>query len=190
MNWFYLTIPVAFVSLVVLFLIVFVRAPLNKLIKFLTIPCIVWFGLVLYYSQPKLMGWPSDAEPPNGSLILSWHVILPGPDKIGGIYFWVVQPQKESDKHFLLNPKELINYYENRSPKSYRIPYDEKRYLDLLEKQKHKEKIKGFLFYDKRKKGGILDKFKRGEEKEYKDDSGFKLIDPIELLSKERSDEV
>ena len=87
----YIGLSVAFVIISAIVLWFSIRTPGKIIIKAMLIPVTVWYGLVLYYSVPNLMGWPISESIPENSQVLAARIKEPDPklNDAGAIYLWV-----------------------------------------------------------------------------------------------------
>ena len=87
----YTGLTIAFVLISAIVLWFSIRTPGQIIIKAMLIPVTVWYGLVLYYSVPNLMGWPISQSIPDNSQVLDIRIKEPDPkhNDPGAIYFWV-----------------------------------------------------------------------------------------------------
>jgi len=96
----YLGLGISFIIIVIIMLLIMLKAKAHILTKIVLITIAIWYGLVLFYVGPNLMGWPAQGEIPKESILLSWKVTEPKKNHKGGIYFWVLSPDKKIEtKH-------------------------------------------------------------------------------------------
>lgn len=181
MNLGYIGLSISFLIVLLILLVIFTKAKVDKKFKLLLIPLTIWYSLVLYSIPNNFSGWATESEPPDKSIILGLWVQEPTLKEAGGVYFWVVHyPSQEEVIKFSLNPKEFVTYIYSQQPRNYKISYDKGFHKKLLEAQKNQAQEKGsILQYRKGTKPGS----KKGKG-EFRDDSGFKLLRPEELLPK------
>jgi hypothetical protein len=121
----YIGLSIAFVIISAIVLWFSIRTPGQIIIKAMLIPATVWYGLVLYYSVPNLMGWPISQSIPDNSQVLAIRIKEPDPkhNDAGAIYFWVnIKPGSKSPEQTvkaLLNPKNVFSYTSKTQPRAY-----------------------------------------------------------------------
>lgn len=189
-----LGLSISFVILAALLLWVCVDKNVSKVIKALMIAGVLWFGLVLLYTPSNMMGWPISTTYdglPDMGVVLSWKVIQPninGPE--AGIYIWMVPkeegaPEKSLFEIILLDPRYAFKYTLKDTPRCYKLPYEKEEHRRLSKKAAKARKLKGALIFKRgpRERG----KSKR-QGQGYKDDSGWKVLDPEEIMKKAQED--
>lgn len=145
----YIGLSIAFVIIAVIFLWFFIRTPGQVIIKALLIPGTIWFGLVLYYTVPNLMGWPTSQSIPENSQVLAIRIKEPDPKQNdpGAIYLWVnTKPGRKNSEQALvarLNPKNVFSYDSNTHPRAYQLPYSRSTHKKIIETQKKAERVPG-----------------------------------------------
>jgi len=110
-------------------------------IKSVMIMVILWYGLVVYYTPSKMMGWPYTGEPPEVGVILSWKIIDPSRDpKNAGIYIWMV-PKREGREYpgilKSLIPMRIFSPESFNIPRAYKFPYSLGGALNLTQEGKN-----------------------------------------------------
>lgn len=180
----YLGLSISFVIITTIFLIIFFKANVSNWIKLILVPVALWYGLLLYSIPNNFAGWAIDSEPLDKTIILNIWVEEPSIKNKGGIYFWgLVYPSIDELVKFNMDPSKFTTYINTSSPRSYRIPYDEEFHKKWLEAQKQQREKGGILLYKKGMKPGSGTK--GGKQKEgFEDNSGFRLINPEDLLPK------
>lgn len=183
----YIGLAIAFVIITVIFLWFFLRTPGHIIIKVIMIPVTIWYGLVLYYSAPNLMGWPTTESIPENSQILAFRIKEPNPknNDPGAIYFWLnTKPghknQKPSPANWI-NPKNVFSYNGSTHPRAHQLPYSRKMHKKIIEAQKKARGVPGARV--KIKKKGQHKKGDPGNE-ESKAALEFEIINPVKLLPK------
>ena len=161
----YIGLSIAFVIISAIVLWFSIRTPGQIIIKAMLIPATVWYGLVLYYSVPNLMGWPISQSIPDNSQVLAIRIKEPDPkhNDPGAIYFWVnIKPGSKSPEQTLkaqLNPKSVFSYNSKTQPRAYQLPYSRKMHKAIVEAQRKAQGVPGAQLRTKRAKKG---KSKRG----------------------------
>ena len=188
MIWGSTGLATAFVILSALFLWFLIKSKIKLSIRFIIIPVVVWYGLVLYHTPSKLMGFPltvnSIEEIPNYSVVLYVKVVEPDYKSSGYIYFYVVHPYNKykKDKNIIqvLNPKKIFGFDDRNVPISYKLDYDKFLHKDL-EKQREKMKaMRGSVMRIVHGKG----KMKDGQGRDENPDSEFEVLNPHKILPK------
>ena len=151
--------------------------------KCLGIFVLVYYVLVIHFSQNNIMGWPLEADLPASAKIISVRIIEPNDNHEGGMWFWLNEkPQLEQDIMNMLQPSKMFAYTGSVQPRSYKIPYDRELHKKLFEKQKQTGKGGRFLSTGKK---GVKSK-NNGEQGQDTQDPPFIIINPIEILQKNR----
>jgi hypothetical protein len=166
----YIGLAIAFVIITAIFLWFFLRTPGNIIIKVIMIPVTIWYGLVLYYTAPNLMGWPTTKPIPENSQILAFRIKEPNPknNDPGAIYFW-------------LNPKNVFSYNSSTHPRAHQLPYSRKMHKRIIEAQRQARGVPGARVRIKTK--GRNQKGDPDNE-ESKALLEFEIINPVQLLPK------
>jgi len=73
MGW--LTLIIIYVILTVLLIFLFLTPKVKLFIKVLTIPIIIWFSIITFYSAQSFKGYPIYGDPPLGSIIVGVHIV-------------------------------------------------------------------------------------------------------------------
>jgi hypothetical protein len=181
----YAGLSLAFVIIASLFLYFIIGSKAHVVIKAVLIPIVIWFTLVLYFTPAKLMGWPTPAEPPDGSIVLMQIVKEPVGD-VDGFIDLVVVVRDESKRMLIeqLKPVNIFSYNAENTVRIYRLTYDRDLHKKLLEARKKARKINGYTTYNRsstKSKEGKSGKTKPGA---HKDDSPFKVVNPADKLPK------
>jgi hypothetical protein len=163
-----------------------IRAPGQIVIKAMLIPATVWYGLVLYYTVPNLMGWPISQPIPDNSQVLAIRIKEPDPkhNDPGAIYLWVnIKPDSKRSKQTLkanLNPKSVFSYKSKSRPRAYQLPYSRKMHKAIVEAQRKAQGVPGAQL--RTKKG----KPKRGSagNDESKATLELEIINPVKSFPK------
>jgi hypothetical protein len=182
----YIGLSIAFVIISAIVLWFSIRTPGQIIIKAMLIPATVWYGLVLYYSVPNLMGWPISQSMPDNSQVLAIRIKEPNPkhNDPGAIYFWInIKPSSKSPEQTLkaqLNPKSVFSYNSKTQPRAYQLPYSRKLHKAIVEAQRKAEGVPGAQL--RTKKG----KSKRGTpgNDESKATLELKIINPVKSFPK------
>ena len=152
-------------------------------IKIVSISILIWYGFVVYFTIPQIMGWPADKDLPADSKIISARIVEPQGEEKGAMYFWISQkPDHMRDALNLLRPDKFLIYTGSIQPRSYRIPYDRELHKKLLESQKQQKGQKGSSLMTGKK--GVK---KKGEEGEGQSptENPFRILNPFDVLKKD-----
>jgi len=182
----YIGLSIAFVIISAIVLWISIRTPGKIIIKAMLIPATIWYGLVLYYSVPNLMGWPISRSIPGNSQVLAIHIKEPDPkhNDSGAIYFWVnIKPSSKSPGQTSgawFNPKSVFSYAGKTQPRAYQLPYSRKMHKAIVEAQRKAQGMQGAQI--RTKKG----KPKRGNTStdEIKAQLELEIINPIKHFPK------
>ena len=145
----YIGLSIAFVIISSIVLWFSIRTPGQIIIKAMLIPATVWYGLVLYYAVPNLMGWPISQTIPDNSHVLAIRIKEPDPthNDPGAIYFWVnIKPDSKNSEPTLkaqLNPKNVFSYNSKSQPRAYQMPYSRKMHKKIVEAQRKAQGVSG-----------------------------------------------
>ena len=179
----YFGLCIAFIIIASLLLYFIINSKAHVLIKAVIIPIVIWFTLVLYFTPDKLMGWPTHAEPPDGSIVLLDIIKEPGAGQKGFIDLLVIV--RDSSKLTLfeqLNPVNTFSYNDKNTERIYRLPYDRDLHKKLIEAKKKAGRSRGMITYKRgKKKPGE----KANNQSNFKDDAGFKVINPVTIIPKD-----
>ena len=143
----YIGLTVAFVIISAIVLWFSIQTPGHNIIKAILIPATVWYGLVLYYAVPNLMGWPISQSIPEDSHVLSIRIKEPDPkhNDPGAIYFWVnIKPESKSPEQTvkaLFNPQILFSYNGKTQPRAYQLPYSRELHKAIVEAQRRAQGV-------------------------------------------------
>jgi len=178
----YIGLSVAFILIVSILLYFVINSDTHVAIKAGLITIVVWYSLVLFYTPPKLMGWPTYQDLPDSSLIVFALVKEPRGKDLGGMYLLLLI--QESNRTLLeqINPKNIFDYSEKNTPRLYRIPYDRELHKELMKKRKQAARSRGGLKLKKKKKKNKGTG--RGKQRD-KDMFKIELINPMEMLGKD-----
>ena len=148
-------------------------------LKFVSIGILIWYGFVVYFTIPQIMGWPTEKDLPANSKIVSVRIVEPNNDDKGAMYFWLSQnPNHKRDALNLLRPDKFLIYTGGIQPRAYKIPYDRELHKKLLETQKAQ----------KRQKGSSIMTGKKGVVKvrnESATENPFKILNPFDMIKKD-----
>jgi hypothetical protein len=145
----YIGLSIAFVIISAIVLWFSIRTPGQIIIKAMLIPATVWYGLVLYYTVPNLMGWPVSQSIPDNSQVLAIRIMEPNPknNDPGAIYFWVdIKPSSKSPEQTLkaqLNPKSIFSCNSKTQPRAYQLPYSRELHKAIVEAQRKAQGVPG-----------------------------------------------
>jgi len=150
-------------------------------LKFVSIAILIWYGFVVYFTIPQIMGWPVDKDLPANCKIISVRIVEPRSDNKGGMFFWLShKPDHERDAFNLLRPDKFLIYTGAIQPRAYRIPYDRELHKKLLEVQKKQKGQKGSSLMTGKK--GVKRKGKKGQSNPT--EKPFKILNPFDVLKK------
>ena len=177
----YLGLSMAFMIIGSILLYFVVNSKSHVLLKAGAITAVIWYSLVLFYTPPRLMGWPTYQSMPDESRIIHALVKEPKDDDEGGVYLLVIGINDKKSLVQQINPKHIFNYSSKNTPRLYRMPYD-REFHKKLEKAKRNAGRKGIIRLTKDKsqknKGGR-------SSKKIRDEFRFKILNPMELLTKD-----
>ncbi len=182
----YVGLSIAFVIISAIVLWFSIRTPGQIIIKAMLIPATVWYGLVLYYSVPNLMGWPVSQTVPDNSHVLAVRIMEPDAkhNDPGAIFVWVnIKPPSNSPEQTLtaqINPKSLFSYNGKTRPRAYQLPYSRELHKAIVEAQRKAQGVPGAQL--RTKKNGS----KKGPEGNdlIQADLQLEIINPIKSLPK------
>lgn len=182
----YIGLAIAFVILSTIILWLFINTRGRIFIKAMLIPATVWYGLVLFYSVPNLMGWPSSQSIPDNSQVLAIQIKEPNSKyhDSGAIYLWIsTRPMPKSTAQTpttWLNPKTIFTYDSTTDPRAYKLPYSRNTHKAIMQAQRQMDGIRGAQMRIKSRisKHGSL------SNEESKSPLEFEIINPIKLLPK------
>jgi hypothetical protein len=181
----YIGLTIAFVLLAGIVLWFFIKTPGRTVIKVLLITLTVWYGLVLYYTAPNLMGWPTPQAVPENSLVLAIRIKEPdtGIDDSGAIFLWISTPSTSKDSkkasESWFNPKSIFKYDRQSDPRAYKLPYSREMHDAIIQAQRQAQETLGALILVKKRvsrQGTGTDESKGPLELE--------IINPARLLAK------
>ena len=179
-----LAIAFVMLSTIVLWFCIKIRGRI--IVKIVLIPATLWYGLVLYYTAPNLMGWPTSQTIPDNSQILAYQVEKPVPkhNDPGAIYFWIrtisIPKSQPNLSRVWFNPVSIFNHNRKTDPRAFKLPYSKKMHKAILDAQRQMEVIPGALIKINRTESG----------KEYTDNGqskaklSFEIINPVTFLRK------
>ena len=157
----YIGLSIAFVIISAIVLWFSIRTPGKVIIKAMLIPATIWYGLVLYYTVPNLMGWPISKPIPDNSQVLSFLIKEPNPkhNDPGAIYLWVnIDPSSKTPQQklgSLFNPKTVFSYTGRTQPRAYQLPYSRKMHKAIVEAQTKAQTMPGSQIRTKKGKAQI-----------------------------------
>ncbi|MGD8881067.1 MAG: hypothetical protein PVI82_04205 [Desulfobacterales bacterium] len=182
----YIGLAIAFVIISAIVLWFTIRTPGQIIIKAMLIPATVWYGLVLYYTVPNLMGWPISEPIPDNCQVIAIRIQEPDPqdNDPGAIYFWVnIKPDSKSPEQALqaqLNPKSVFSYKSKIQPRAYQLPYSRKMHKAIVEAQRKAQGVPGAQL---RTKKGESKRKPTGND-ESKAPLQFEIINPVKSFPK------
>ena len=182
----YIGLSIAFVIISAIVLWFSIRTPGKIVIKAMLIPATIWYGLVLYYTVPNLMGWPISKPIPDDSQVLSFLIKEPNPkhNDPGAIYLWVnINPNSKSPQQklgTLLNPKTVFAYDSKTQPRAYQLPYSRKMHKAIVDAQTKSQEMPGSQIRTKKSKA----KMGTTGNDETKAALELVILNPVKLLPK------
>ena len=133
----YLGLAVTFLILITLLLMLLIKVKGRIITKFVIIPVVIWYSLVLLYLPNSFMGWPTGDEIPDNSIILTIFFNEPRGSSKGAIYLLVLTKNIDTSKRSLfeqLDYRGVFKYNYINTPRIYRIPYNRGVHKALFEK--------------------------------------------------------
>ena len=182
----YIGLIISFVIISAIVLWFAIRTPGQIIIKALLIPATIWYGLILYYSVPNLMGWPISQSIPDNSHLLAVRIDEPNPiyNDPGAIYVWIiVKPSSKGTEKKLTGLFNLDNVFSSNKktqPRAYQLPYSRKLHKAIVSAQR---KAKGTPGSQIRTKKGTSKRGNSGSN-ESPAPLEFKIVNPVNLLPK------
>jgi hypothetical protein len=182
----YIGLSIAFVIISAIVLWFSIRTPGKIIIKAMLIPATIWYGLVIYYTVPNLMGWPISQPIPDNSQVLSTLIKEPNPkhNDPGAIYLWVtIKPGSKTPEQTLgslFNPKSVFSYDSKTQPRAYQLPYSRKMHKAIVEAQTKAQGVPGAQI---RTKKGEAKSGNNGND-ESKAALELVIINPVNLFPK------
>jgi hypothetical protein len=166
-------LAISFVIFAVIFLLILIKANnISFKLKFLMVPLVLAYSIVLYSTVQNFLGYPTEkAGYLKEVIVLSFHV-----DEGDAIYFWVIKYNKENVvDRFFPTPPEAID---SDAPVYVKIKYNSKLHKQLMEAIAKAEASKR----DARIK---MDMNKlRGLQSLRSNESPFDLFDPLDVMRK------
>ena len=152
-------------------------------IKFISIGILIWYGFVVYFTIPQIMGWPTYKDLPADSRIISVRIVEPKGDNKGWMYFWLSQkPDHKRDAINLLRPDKFLIYTGAIQPRAYCIPYDRELHKKLLETQRKQRAQRGSSLMTGKK--GVKRKGRKGGNGA-PTEKPFGILNPFDMLRKD-----
>ena len=182
----YIGLSISFVIISAIVLWFTIRTPGQIIIKAMMIPATIWYGLVLYFAVPNLMGWPISEPIPDNSHVLAIRINEPDPmtNDPGAIYVWVnIKPSsKDSEQKLVasLNPKTAFSSHKKIQPRTYQLPYSRKLHKSIVEAQR---KAKGTPGAKIKTKKGVPQRGSPGTD-ESPAPLEFDVVNPVMLFPK------
>lgn len=185
--WSMAGLAVSFLILASLLLWLLIGRRGSRIAKVLLISVVLWYGLLVYYTPHRMLGWPVSGRLPDYAVLLDWKVIEPAVNaKEAGIYLWMVPKnldyvEKEATHFFLLNPKNSFRAELKDVPRAYKLPYTREEHKRLGEAARERQKVSGLIMFrnGKGEKGveseGEIGHMRRGH---------YEVLDPKKLLIK------
>jgi len=108
-------------------------------VKGILLLAILWYGMVVYFTPDKMMGWPHSVsgyhDLPDVGVILHWKVVTPrGNPAEEGIYLWMVPKEYEEKSTWLdFLPHRIFSLRPQDTPRAYKVPYSERGYEQISE---------------------------------------------------------
>lgn len=168
----YTGLAISFVMFAFIILVIFIRANnISWKSKFVTIPLVLLYSIVLYYTPGQFMGYASgDVEDVGQVIVLHYFVV-----EDDAIYFMVLDYNKENISMLLPRP---VDATKGRSPRLYKIKYNSEIHKALLKAWAQQKKSKGRL--------GILADFNKlhGIAMLNPGEKAFEMFDPAKVLRK------
>jgi hypothetical protein len=156
-------------------------------LKVASICVLIWYGMVVYFTVPTIMGWPKEADLPANAKIISIKIVEPSKGNEGQMYFWLSGlPDHERDAINLLRPDKIFIYTGSQQPRAFKIPYDRELHKKLIEAKKKQKGQKGSLIIVGKK--GIKTKNNREHENIFPTENPFKILNPFDSLKKDNSE--
>jgi hypothetical protein len=178
-------VAIGFLIIVTLLLWFVIYSRGKIILKLSVIAISAFYAVALWGYLPKLEGYPTSNEIPNGSILLAVKVEEPADGKPGAFYLWInPNPNYKAKAMSLFTPGFALAYTGSDAPRSHKLPYDKELHKKLLERQKRMQQHGGFMVIEKggAKKGPP----KPGKGKKTEDKIRFKIINPVEVLTKEQ----
>ena len=121
-------LAIAFIILTFLILYLIIETKKHFIIKFIVIALAMWYSVVLLYTPPKLMGWPTNKQMPPNTIILNVLFDEPKPDSKGAIYVLGVTQLMEVKMEVWeqFHYKNIFSYNANDMPRLYVILFQGK----------------------------------------------------------------
>lgn len=182
----YIGLTISFVIISAIVLWFAIRTPGQIIIKAMLIPVTIWYGLILYYSVPNLMGWPVSQSVPDKSHVIAVRINEPNPmhNDPGAIYFWIiVKPSSKNSEQKLaglFNIKNVFSSNKKTQPRAYQLPYSRKLHKAIVEAQR---KSKGTPGGQIRTKKGTSKRRNSGND-ESRAPLEFEIFNSVNLLPK------
>lgn len=181
-------LAISFLILVSLLLWLVVDRKGSKVVKILTISFVLWYGILLYYTPQKMMGWPTTDNLPDYAVLLSWKVIEPSINpKEAGIYLWMVpkrigETEEDFFKFLFIDPRHAFVITLENIPRAYKLPYSKGEHKALGDAERKARNLKGLILFWGKKKKRIGES---GEREDLKDEDRYQVLNPRKILRKE-----
>lgn len=151
-------------------------------IKIITIPLVIWYGMLLYHATDTLLGWPTNNKLPRAGVFIFGTVVEPDVQHKGGIYIWLVPVPEEKDSVLdIFCPSKFTGSTGSDGvPRSYRLPYTEERHRKMVKANKARLEGKFVLLGRKDR-----DSSKGGHQSGDDNDINFKVLNQSDIFPKE-----
>ena len=184
----YGSIIIGFIILATLCLWLFVKKQVPTWVKALVVPVCIWYGAAMYFAVPNIMGWPTQSDIPDKTILLAFHVVEPSHDDgNGAILIFGYTPFYNGSKISILwriNPKFTFST-QNSKARLFEIPYTRERHNKLLEASKDAKGKGGIMIYRKgKKKKGEKQKSGGGSQFLFDNGDALEVLNPKSLLPK------
>jgi len=186
--WTAVGLSVGFLVLASLLLWFLVRKKGSLILNAAMILGVLWYGLALYHTQNKMLGWPC-GKIPDAGIVLSWTVIEPSIDaKEAGIYVWIVPEDFviHKERTFLdsLDPRKIWKPEFESVPRSFKFPYSEEEHDELAEASREARKKNGVLLFKRPKDAKMGEGSPNESDSMVEDDSSWIAKDAESLVEK------
>lgn len=169
----YAGLAISFVMFAIILLLVFIKANnISWKTKLVTIPVVLAYSILLYYTPGQFMGYASDnIEGVGQVIVLEYHVV-----ESEALYFLVIDYNKQNINAMIPRPTDATK---STAPRLYKIIYNSEAHKQIIEAWDARKKSKNRLAVTVN-----LDRLK-GIELLTPAQKPFKLFDPAEMLKKE-----
>lgn len=171
--WTYGIIGIAATYLLIVIAILLSVNNSSKIKTIISVPLIIWFSVVLFFTLDDLLGYPTDSAIPDGAVIKGIHINEPYKEYPGVMCFWVIAPENFG--------------MPNSEPRAYKMVYDRELHKQLMKKRKQKGGILTWRMIKQDNFRGTLSKLLEGQSPPSKRGK-FEILNPARLLEKENSE--